>query len=283
MAGHNPFSIAASKSNLKRRKLQIIEFDSEDDDIKLIDIENGYDTTSTNATTSSVTGINNDNKAPTAATKAKPTKTKAKKKYSKIQKLSSLGKSVTKYGTDLNKIRAELHALVNDKLKCDIIINKIKKEYTRRAQGADIIYAPVKTAAGKTVYKKKPFLANIKWAQKVPPGGGANTGFNDVELCILIIGAFQLVNCYAAELKCDKRLAPHSSGNVGKIALCYIHIILALDYHNKYPAEIWQRNKTAFAKRTKLLCNKKRTDLESLTTGSIFSAWGKPEDVQQTS
>ena len=126
-------------------------------------------------------------------------------------------------------------------------------------------------------------MAHIKWAQKVPPGGGANTGFNELEKCILIIGAFQLVNCYAVELKCDKKLPPYSSGNVGKIALCYIHIILELDYHNKYQNDIWQRNKTAFQKRTKLLCNKKRTDLESLTTGSIFCGWGKPDNVQQTS
>ena len=288
MSDRNPYDETTNNDTKRRKKIPLFELD-DDDDLKLAELDFGYDTSTT--TTSTISGIGNTVVLPpisnttttTTTTSTTTKKSKAKKKYSKVAKLSSLGKSVSKYGTDLNKIRTELHEFVGDKIKCDILIKKIKNEYKRRAQGADIIYDHVRTPQGAMVYKKKPFLANIKWAKKVPPGGGCNTGFGDVELCILIVGAFNLVNVYHEELKCDKKLPPYSSGNVGKIAIAYIFLVLALNYHIKYESEIWQRTKTAFQKKTKSLCNKKRTDLESLTVGSIFCSWGKPDNVQQTS
>ena len=244
----------------KKRKLDWdVNIDAED--LKLVDLSE-FDDDNTNNKTS---------------------KSKPKYKYSKSDKLSSLGRTWTKNGTDLRMIGTEVLELINDPEKCKQIIVRINDEYSKRARGAGVCYEEVQTKTGKTVFKKMDFLSNINWAKKVPPGGGGDTNFNPFELCVLILGAFQFVNCYHDELKCDRKLPPWSSGNVGKISSAYIMIMIMLKYGEKYENEVWLRKRPAIAKRTKSLCNKKKTDLDSLTADQIFSEWGKPENVQQTS
>ena len=248
----------------KKRKLDW-NINEDTEDLKLVDLTEFDDDTTTNTNST------------------KTSKSKAKYRYTKSDKLSSIGRTFTKNGTDLRIIRKEVLALINDGIKCKEIIKRINDEYSKRARGEGVCYEQVQTKSGRTVFKKMEFLSNIKWAKKVPPGGGGDTNFNPFELCVLILGAFQFVNCYHEELKCDKKLPPWSSGNVGKISSAYVMIMIMLKYGEKYENEVWLRKRPAIAKRTKSLCNKKKTDLDSLTADQIFSEWGKPENVQQTS
>ena len=94
---------------------------------------------------------------------------------------------------------------------------------------------------------------------------------------------FQFLNCYHEELKCDKKLPLWSSGNVGKISSACVMNMIMLKYGNKYQNEVWLRKRPAVAKKTKSSCDKKKTDFHSLTADQIFSEWGRPENVQQTS
>ena len=60
-------------------------------------------------------------------------------------------------------------------------------------------------------------------------------------------------------------------------------IILELKLNELSPDDIWKRTQRSLYKICKGLCDEKKTDLHSLETDGIFSAWGKPEDVQSDS
>lgn len=277
----------SSRSPPPKKKQRLpVEFDWEDDDLKsldqaILDLSNADSNdqaidmdqdndTNTNTNT-------NTNNSPT------PKPSKRKYKYTKADKLSSMGQSVTSHGTDLEMIRKELFSVLQNPVLCKSIINRIRYEQTVRAQGGGSYYEKKVTRDGRTINKKMEFLSHIVWARKVPPKGGADTNFSVFENTVLIWGAYQFVDRYAAELKCDRRLAPDAAGNVGKIFDVYVMMNVLLKYGEKYSSECWLRKRAAIKKRTTKLMTKKRTDLDSLTTREIFSDWGSPNDVQQTS
>ena len=203
-----------------------------DIDSDILDLTMHDTTDNTNNSNNSKNNANNNGK--------KRKKSKTRKQYTDIEKLASFGPASIE-GIDMIKIKEEILELVTAPAQVNILLDRIKMEYKKRALGADQEYEKTVGSRGKVVMKKLPLLSSIKWANKAKRSGGGGMAFSDIEYMALIKGACNFVSIHHEALKCDRKLPPYNVANGNKIHKAYVFIMDKTKIGWRYPNQVVMR------------------------------------------